>query len=99
MSGVAHCKGCGKKILYVRMPSGNDMPVDMGVQIVAVDMDEGNNFIGSTANANPNVGVAYGINHFMNCTRANEFSKGHKAKDPSAAGIDHQTKAAGEGVE
>ena len=97
MSGATHCKGCGRQIVYVRMPSGADMPVDLGLQVIAVDMDAENNFVGSVANPNPNIGVAYGLNHFMNCPKANDYSKRGKAgRTPAGEPVDQKSEAAGD---
>ena len=93
MSGVTHCKGCGKQIVYVKMPTGADMPVDLGLQVVEIDMDVHSNFIGKVANTNPNLGIAYGLNHFMNCPKARDFSKGGNTKTETA---DHKAEASGE---
>lgn len=98
MSAVSHCKGCGRHIIWVVMPNGAKMPVDLAPQVIEVDLDEHGVFNGKRANINPNVALAYGLNHFQNCPKADSFShhKAAPAAEPSHPDVDHKTEAAGQ---
>ena len=68
----AHCKGCGKLILWAETPDGKKIPLDTNPIIYEVSKIDGK-IIATRWKAN------LGINHFQTCSKANDFS-GNKKK-------------------
>jgi hypothetical protein len=77
------CKGCGKPIIFARLPNGGTVPLDVKAPVYRLAMlplEEQiiAHAIRSNDAAEINVGDVY-VTHFSTCSKANEFSKSKKA--------------------
>jgi hypothetical protein len=71
---LGHCKGCGKKVIWLTTMDGKRIPLDPVPPVYVVKI----NHIGQPFIARERAAM---VSHFATCPKANDFSAANRRKD------------------
>lgn len=72
MSETRACKGCGKKLMFIKGEGGKIVPLDLVAPVFEVTKDMAGHEVAKRTASN------FYVSHFATCPKANEFNGGKK---------------------
>lgn len=69
------CKGCGRPIVWAKLPSGGAVPLDPKPAVYRVLENGHGELVAERANEDQEGQCWHLVSHFATCPKANQFSK------------------------